>query len=149
MDKWDMKQAEIQHISCTLMLFVSLCKVCIFRHHLLALLKQCMWECHLWALSAAQVEEADRLWGSLLRLQGLCLIIHFKSVSRQPLERHYSSKNLAALHWSACSCSSIKAPRPSSACRGSFSGVRCPVSLVYITVAGMQLFRVKVSFYCS
>lgn len=26
------------------------------------------------------------------RLQGLCLVIHFKSVSRQPVERHYASK---------------------------------------------------------
>lgn len=65
-----------------------------------------MWDCHLWGPSAVWVEEADRLWGRYYRgYRGYCLVIHFKWVSRQTLERHYSSRLL----WSACSCSSIRA----------------------------------------
>lgn len=40
---------------------------------------------------AVWLEKVNRLWEKLVqRLQGLRLVIHFKSVSRHTLERHYS-----------------------------------------------------------
>lgn len=55
-------------------------------------------------------------------------------------------QNFSAVQRSACSGSGITARGPSSACRGSLSGVQCSVSPVCIRVRKGQHLWVKASF---